>query len=114
MFQGEKFFSVLLFVGFFGVIAYVINLNASAVSEEGLETLHKEHQNDRNYTVLLSDMDFHDDKYWHKYKMLIEKSEGSSDSSGPIFDSVQTDWMSFLLPFSGSIREHWEWRFPGV
>lgn len=98
MFQGEKFFSVLLFVGFVGVIVYVINLNSSAVSEEGLEVFQKQHQDESDYTILLTDMDYHDDKYWHKYKMLIDR--GIGDDGEVRFDSIETaDWMRVSPPF---------------
>jgi hypothetical protein len=75
---------------FVGIIICVLLLGKCSgggeTIEEGLTKVHAQFKSYPNYTVLLSDMDSQDDKYTHKYQILIEENDST-------FDERETDWM---------------------
>lgn len=48
----------------------------------------------QNYSVILADMDYKEDndKYYHKYKIILEKAKNTSESKEDDFDVKLTDW----------------------
>lgn len=79
-------FSLLAFGGIILLVILISQCNSSSPIEEGLTKVHEQFKNYPNYTVLLSDMNFEDDKYTHKYQILIEENDTT-------FDERETDWM---------------------
>jgi hypothetical protein len=50
--------------------------------------------NEQNYSVLLADMNYDESKkkYYHKYKIIIDKSKSSEEIDDKDFKVVDTDW----------------------
>ncbi len=48
----------------------------------------------QNYSVILADMDYKEDtdKYFHKYKIILEKKKNTTESTEDDFDIKLTDW----------------------
>lgn len=48
----------------------------------------------QNYSVILADMDYKEDsdKYFHKYKIIVEKKANTTESTEDDFDIKLTDW----------------------
>jgi len=48
----------------------------------------------QNYSVILADMDYKEDsdKYFHKYKIIVEKKANNTETTEDDFDIKTTDW----------------------
>ena len=60
--------------------------------EEGLDTVLKRYKELPDFTVLLADMDYRDDKYLHQYELLIPDNDSS-------FRSEETEWYEVSAAF---------------
>ncbi|WP_158975014.1 hypothetical protein [Cellulophaga sp. L1A9] len=59
-----------------------------------LDTIITTHIDTQNYSVILADMDYKEDtdKYYHKYKIIIEKAKNTTEAVEDDFDIKTTEW----------------------
>lgn len=60
--------------------------------ENGVNVVIRNHSADKNYSILLADMDFRDDKYYHKYDVILMDPDST-------FREEHTDWMEVSPPY---------------
>ncbi|GGH70743.1 hypothetical protein [Phaeocystidibacter marisrubri] len=60
--------------------------------EDGVNVVIRNHAADKNYSILLADMDFRDDKYYHKYDVILMDPDST-------FREEHTDWMEVSPPY---------------
>ncbi|QWX85583.1 hypothetical protein H0I23_08070 [Cellulophaga sp. HaHaR_3_176] len=59
-----------------------------------LDTIITTHIDTQNYSVILADMDYKEDtdKYFHKYKIIVEKAKNTTETVEDDFDIKTTEW----------------------
>lgn len=85
----RKYLSTLIWIG---VILVIINMPSCSNEPEGLKIVLDRYSNYKDFTVLLSDMDYRNGGYWHRYEVVLPGKEAT-------FTNKETEWLAVSSAF---------------